>query len=83
MKPYFSIYSIYFEEGLKTLNFTRRKLEQVLQLYTLYTRLLFRVTFSLRPGEMNLPPPPPWWLICTLHVYVTHLTSRGVSYCKA
>jgi hypothetical protein len=26
------IYSIYFEEGLKTLNFTRMKFEQVLQL---------------------------------------------------
>ena len=28
------IYSIYFEEGLKTLNFTWRKFEQVLQLCT-------------------------------------------------
>ena len=33
-KPYFSIYSIHFEEGLKTnLNFTRKKFEQILQLW--------------------------------------------------
>ena len=57
MKPQFSIYSIYFEEGLKTLNFTRRKFEQVLQLCRHWINTISRFHFQSREnGQCGVLP---------------------------